>query len=132
MVRLLSVITESFSSKYSSSLAYRILLITSQRACHTQLKILSLKVNNFCAPVFAGALFFLKSHSLCSRLSPDATLRIYDFLAYSAGRFLFATQPAWIRRPWLSHAFRRRPVCELLNFKQNMRNSIYSPLVVGR
>jgi len=35
------------------------------------------------------------------------------------------TQPAWIRHPWLSHAFRRRPVCELLVAWQNMRKPIY-------
>ena len=52
-------------------------------------------------------------------------LRIYDFLAYSAVWFLYATQPAWIRHPWLSHAFRRRPVCELLEAWQNMRKSIH-------
>ncbi len=43
-----------------------------------------------------------------------------------------ATQPAWIRHPWLSHAFRRRPVCELLVNEQNMRKAIYSTQAAAR
>jgi len=45
---------------------------------------------------------------------------------------MFATQSAWIRPPWLSHAFRRRPVCELLEAWQNMRKSIHPTQAASR
>lgn len=75
-------------------------------------------------PRFVWGVFFYLSQKDAD-FSLRFKLRIYDFLAYSAGRFLYATQPAWIRHPWLSHAFRRRPVCELLEARQNMRKSIH-------
>ena len=75
-------------------------------------------------PRFCRGVFFYLSQKGAD-FSLRFKLRIYDFLAYSAVWFLYATQPAWIRHPWLSHAFRRRPVCELLVVKQNMRKSIH-------
>ncbi len=77
----------------------------------------------FVHDLFRGVFFYLSQKG--ADFSLRFKLRIYDFLAYSAVWFLYATQPAWIRHPWLSHAFRRRPVCELLEAWQNMRKSIH-------
>ena len=72
-----------------------------------------------------GRYFFLKVIVPAPNYLPTLHYEYMIFLAYSAEWLFQVTQPAWIRHPWLSHAFRRRPVCELLEAWQNMRKSIH-------